>query len=74
MGQIIVESMSDELAKAIKQISEAMQKIESSGLKKKTIVILLKDYLGNTVRKDQIESVINGLNALERTYLDEQGK
>lgn len=70
--QIEVQSVTDEIADSIRKIAIAAKAMENSGLKKKTIVILLKDYCGNSVRKDQIETVLHALNALDRVYLQDK--
>lgn len=67
--KIEVQSVSDELAEAIRNIDTAMQAVSKSGLKESTIIVLLKDSLGNRVRKDQIQEVLWGLNNLKKTYL-----
>lgn len=67
--KIEVQSMTDELAEAIKSIDKAMQVISNSAIEQRTIVLLLKDHLGNSIRKDQIEDVLRGLNNLKRNYL-----
>lgn len=70
--KIEVQSMTDELAEAIKNIDNAMQAIANSEIKQSTIIVLLKDYLGQRIRKDQIQDVLFGLNNLKSTYLKEK--
>lgn len=67
--KIEVQSVSEELAEAIKNIDTAMQALSKSGLKESTIIVLLKDMLGNSIRKDQIQEVLYGLNNLKSRYL-----
>lgn len=68
--KIEVESMSDELAESIRRIGAATRAMKASGLKQSAIVVLIKDQLGVTFRKDVIVQVLNALDRLESTYLE----
>lgn len=70
MVKIEVESMSDELAESIRRIGNATRAMQASGLKQSAIVVLIKDQLGVTFKKSEIERVLNALNRLEATYLE----
>ena len=70
--QIKIQSVSDELAEAIKNIDTAMQQISNSGLKQTTIIVLIKDILGQRIKKQDIQDVLWSLNQLKSTYLKDQ--
>lgn len=57
------------LARQIGQLATAAKRLEQGPLTRRCIVVLLKDMLGNKVSKEAIESVIDALPNLERTYV-----
>lgn len=56
------------IAAAIVELSAGMKRIESSRLTRRAIVTLLHDSTRGLTRND-IETVLNALDGLERTYL-----
>lgn len=72
MSKIIVKRQPDEpvatevIARAIVEISDAMKKLSTSGLKRKAIVTLIHDHSG--IGKRDIEIVLNNLDALRETW------
>ena len=54
------------LARAIVEISDAMKKVATSGLKRKAIVALIHDHSG--IGKRDIEIVLNNLEGLRETW------
>jgi hypothetical protein len=54
------------IATAIIEISDAMRKLSTSGLKRKTIVALVHDTSG--IGKRDIEIVLNNLETLRETW------
>lgn len=54
------------IARAIIDISDAMKKLSTSGLKRKAIVALVHDTSG--IRKGDIEIVLNNLESLRETW------
>lgn len=68
---IPVESMTDELAAAIKSIDEGVRKMQQSGIKDEAIVILLWHHIGQkNINKRDIENVLWGLRTLKKAYTD----
>ncbi len=55
-----------DLSEAIERISDAMKTLLKSGLNRKAITVLLYDC--TKVPKRDIEAVLNGLEALKKTY------
>jgi len=67
---IPVESMSDQLADAIKSIDESVKKMQASGINDEAIVLLLWHSIGQkNIRKTDIENVLWGLRNLKSAYL-----
>lgn len=55
-----------DLSEAIERISGAMKTLLKSGLNRRAIVVLLHD--STRVSKRDIETVLNGLETLKKTY------
>jgi len=70
--QIEVQSVTDEVAKAIFKIQVAADAMRKSGLKQRAIVVLLHDL--TKVNKSDIVYILNGLDKLADTYLTEEAK
>lgn len=60
------EEPEENLADAIKKISEGMEKLTRSGLTRKAVVVLLRDH--TKVGKKEIERVLGGLAQLAQKY------
>lgn len=69
--KIEVKSYSDELAEAVKSVSDAMKGMRASGVSQRLLVALIKDY-NQRLTKDQITSVLRALNDLGSYYLEEK--
>lgn len=71
MVQIEVESISEEIAEAIRNIDAAVKKMSASGLSDKAIVVLLQDLIGpRNIKRMDIENVLWGMRNLKQTYLE----
>lgn len=55
------------IADHLRRISEAMRRLDSGPLKRHTLVLLLHDY--SKVSKRDINLILDGIEALEQTYL-----
>jgi hypothetical protein len=64
--QVKPASETEELAEAIRKISDAVMRLQRSGLNRRAIVALIKDHSG--VGKGHIEQVLNSLATLEKFY------
>ena len=68
--KIDVEYVGDELAASIIRVDEAVQRLNKSGIKQRLLITLIKDT-NPTLRKDDIEQVLNCLSRLRKTYLQD---
>jgi hypothetical protein len=72
MSKVTVRQQPDEpiavevIARAIIDISDAMKKLSTSGLKRRAIVALIHDHSG--IGKRDIEIVLNNLESLRETW------
>jgi hypothetical protein len=58
------------LAQSIVQVAEGFQKVLSSPLTKRALIVLLQDGIGTSkITKSQIELVLDGLPRLKGWYL-----
>lgn len=72
---IPVQYVTDEIAEAVKNVSEAAEKMESSGLSRRAILVLLQESIGSRrVTRDQISLVLDHLPRLKAIYLKNGGK
>lgn len=71
MTKIEVQSYSDELAEAVKSISDAMKGMQASGVSERLMVALIKDYSPRLAKRD-IETVLSTMKDLGRYYLLEK--
>ena len=72
---IPVQYVTDEIAEAVKTVSEAAQKMENSGLNRRAILVLLQESIGSRrVTRDQISLVLDHLPRLKAIYLKNGGK
>ncbi len=63
------------IAKSIIQVSEAFEKINSSPLKRRAIVLLLQDAIGvGRIGKSEIELILDHAPKLKNYYLKELNK
>lgn len=67
---IPVQSMTDDLAKSIRQIDAAVKSIASSGVKRETLVVLIKAHLGSRIAVADIRNVLTSLDKLADIYLE----
>lgn len=61
-----------ELAAAIRRIDKAVSDLQSSGLNRKALVVLLNESTG--VSRRDINAVLNGLESLEKEFLEPEKK
>lgn len=69
MTKIEVTSYSDELAEAVKSVSDAMKGMQASGVSDRLIITLIKDY-NPRLKKTDIETVLVTMRDLARYYLE----
>jgi len=63
------------IAEEIIKLSNGVEKLLSSGLNNRAILILLHDAIGSTaINKKQIQSVLNALPQLKKLYIKEDKK
>ena len=65
-----LEDTSEKLAREIRMISRAFKKLASSGLKRDTLVLLIRAY--SNVGKPDIRAVLQALDNLENEYLEKE--
>jgi|TARA_R110000851_G_scaffold323403_1_gene490065 hypothetical protein len=66
----VFEFDAEEIVKAIEGISSAMQKLNSTRLSRKAIVVLIHSH--SKVPKKTIEIVLNNLQVMDKTWLKRQ--
>lgn len=57
------------IAKAIIEVAEAARKLNGSKLKRRAVVLLLKDMTGNSVSNRDIEMVLDCAAELDKRYI-----
>lgn len=60
------DASEENLASAIRKISEGFDKLKKTGLNRKAIIVLLQDH--TKVPKKQITKVLDGLGDLSKKY------
>ena len=61
------------IVSAINRIDECMRKIDSSGLNRRALIALLKEF-DSSLSKDSINRVLSGLSGLRRAFLKKEPK
>lgn len=67
-GNIITESLADDII----TVASAFEKLTTSGLNERAIILLIHDISG--VNKRQIKSVLHAAKSLDSIYLNENKK
>ncbi len=69
---IPVKDFAEEFAESIKKIDIAMQSIADAGIKEETIVTLIKERYGSSIKKEDIRATLRTLADLKSLYLTEK--
>lgn len=69
---ITVQDFAEEFAESINRIDKAMQSIADAGIKEETIVTLIKERYGSSIKKEDIRATLQTLGKLKSLYLTEK--